>query len=230
MKKVILYTAVTLFASTAYADLISLDNNSPDKCRQQLTAASAQFPVVLVFDSNDNATKEFVDNFKMLTVKFPDRNLFTLDIGSGFASVSSTHFFSQCLQQNVAVASFSNPEVFVFAKSLGNNPFVFGAIRTWVGALSMEELIKFITVNPNDTVAKKIAGGYLATNFYFNNNCSSVVHSASESKHLSRENHPTTDAHVAELKDEMAAGLATQGAEESLAFAGMTKQYPARED
>lgn len=142
-KKLLVLGAFFTLCSTAHAELIELDTQSPDHCRQQVLNAPDEMPVILAYFDGCEPAKKFIENvYEPIAKEHPERTFFKYNMDS---NSSDWQTYSQCLQ---LAGHIGSPTAMLYYKAVDpttGNKILFGPLRAGGGGdTTKEEFLKLI--------------------------------------------------------------------------------------
>jgi hypothetical protein len=144
LKSVLLGVMLTL-CNVGYAEIIELDNQDPDHCRQQVISDKDDVPVVLAYFSWCEPAKEFIQNiFEPVAKEHPERTFFKFNMDN----TSDWQAFNHCLQLSGHLGSPTSIIYKKFTNPQTGAKILIGPLRMSVGSnVTKEEFLKLIDMN-----------------------------------------------------------------------------------
>jgi len=150
MIKTILFLLLSFAFTAVYADVVELDNQNPDHCRQQILAAKDQLPVIMIYQYHCPYAKAFMPIYEETAKENPDRAFFKFDVEGAPGKPANWQAQVSCLQQTGRTGS---PTVIVVYKDTDQNlgDFYTAPIRANGGGnMTKDDLLKLITFSSNE--------------------------------------------------------------------------------
>lgn len=146
-KKAVLLSIGLLCTQAASAKVTALSNLFPDVCRQQLMTSVDDYPVVMVYRSDEPDQDELMKRYEELSdeyaISHPTRKFFKFDMAENNYNWQA---YTACTQQQGIIGTPSMMTFFKFRVEAAGKKYIYmwGPLRLEAGDLSREDMVRVV--------------------------------------------------------------------------------------